>query len=262
MATENFLLSNIGGFVKAINADAGLVSYIGNNLNITIRDENFIQISSADARIVEDNLDRAQRLDLTIDFANLTDKLGAVTAEQYVEILISSGELEVQAGALAIISADIASLLKETEKGVSRGISAFDFSLSAPATVIRLCYAIRVKSASLPSYIERLSANAYTTTANRDFQLFIIKNPVISVVPSFVPVTGSIVESFIGDGNVSVSGGILMMAGIVKNGAVSIVSIEKASENLAVNDIFAVAVLPVSNTGVVLCDINWTEKIS
>jgi len=85
--------TNIGGFKKTTYPEAGLITYDGNNYSIRIKTvgvNSYIEFLDNDQSTFDAQLTQKERLQKIIDFTNLTDKRGQLTAEAYVEDIIST----------------------------------------------------------------------------------------------------------------------------------------------------------------------------
>ena len=85
--------TNIGGFKKTTYPEAGLITYDGNNYSIrikTVGDNSYIEFLDNDQSTFDAQLTQEERLQKIIDFTNLSDKRGQLTAEAYVEDIIST----------------------------------------------------------------------------------------------------------------------------------------------------------------------------
>jgi len=94
--STGFTLSNIGGFAKLSYPEIPLIIYVGDNQNVSIKDDNYIEILDNDSRLKIDKLTQEERQEHVIDFANLVEKRGQPNAEAYVDDLITSGDLTTQ----------------------------------------------------------------------------------------------------------------------------------------------------------------------
>lgn len=173
MAGIDFDVSNIGGFVKLEYNDANIVVYIGNNQTVSIRNNRYIEFNDIDQYEFHNNLcnDDTVRRNLVIDYDNLIDKRGTATPQQYVEVLITSGDLDQQvvagggAGTNVTIVGDTVGLAKEAKQDTGNtSLSSIDSKTPVdPATV--------TKQNEIITAINGISAGGDATAANQVTQI-------------------------------------------------------------------------------------------